>query len=311
MKRISALLLCLVIALAVVPTALPVFADDGTASKDGSEPAATTAPEGGESSAATAKVSIPDAGSERYYLDLGDVLSPELEQQIVTKNKAIKDKAEIVVVTVKTVGDVPVEGKETPAEVFAGKLFDKWEIGGKEKRQGVLLLMDIEGETYFSIAGEGVSSAFSGEVLDKLLLNYVEADFAAKNYDTAVQKFVENVEKTINGEQVVSGLESTSGSEVSKAAASPGGIGDAIWGFFKALLIILAVVLVLAVILVIIMNIRNQKRRKQRRRSGSRPSSSTRRSSGDSHTSGSSRPVRRSGTESSRKIENRDDDTWQ
>lgn len=245
MKRIRGILLCLLTVVFLVPAALPVFAADGAG--------------------ATA---VPDVGSNRYCLDLAEVLSPEFESKVEAQNKENKDYGEVVIVTVKSLGGAALD-------TFSRELFDKWEIGTKEKHKGLLLLMVIEDDDYYAIAGEGVSSQFTVEYLNQLFKTDVEPDFAAKSYEAAAQKFLDTVQQRIK-------LVADAGQSSSESQSS--GIGDAIWGFVKALLIIIAIVVALGILFVVIVNLRAKKRRQTHR-----PRSSVRsRTTGTTHSGESS-----------------------
>lgn len=277
-KRILALFFMMVICTGSVA----VFADEAESS--------------GKSESGTesqADITVPEQGAERSYLDLGEALSQETKDALVEKNKTIQDKGEIVVVTVKSLNGAD-------PEKYATALFDKWEVGGKDKGNGLVLVLDIGGDTYASVAGGTFAASFPNGKLDQLLASYLDPDFAAKKYDDGVVKFLDAFIKKMDTAATASGAQSQG-----TAANSKGGIWDAIWGFIKILLIIVAVIVVLGLAFVVVANVRANKLRKERRRARSRAAAGSAQRSGrasDSSRSGNRRPSsRRSGDRTERR----------
>ena len=67
-------------------------------------------------------------------------------------------------------------------------MFNKWGIGDKDENNGLLFVLAIGAEDYYALPGSGVTDLFSGGTLSTLLNDYLEADFAAGNYDDGVRK---------------------------------------------------------------------------------------------------------------------------
>ncbi len=135
---------------------------------------------------ALAKVVSP--GSDFYYLDKANVLSESLEGEIYFANKLLNDAcgAQIVVVTVDTTGREAIDD-------YAYDLFNDWGIGDAAKDNGFLLLLAIGDDDYYALAGSGLDSKFSAGTIKSYYDKYLEADFAAKNYEAGVKKFFEAV----------------------------------------------------------------------------------------------------------------------
>lgn len=125
---------------------------------------------------------IPDA-PDSFVLDEADVISAETESYINEQNKTLSEAcgAQIVFVTVDFTGDYTIED-------YAYEVFNKWGIGDKDENNGLLFVLAIGAEDYYALPGSGVTDLFSGGTLSTLLNDYLEADFAAGNYDDGVRK---------------------------------------------------------------------------------------------------------------------------
>ena len=117
-----------------------------------------------------------------YVNDYADVLSEETENYILNSNIDLqsKTKAQIVVVTVKT-----LDGKTI--EEYATELFREFGIGDKEKNNGVLLLCST-GDRMFRIeVGYGLEGALpdgkTGRIQDQYIIPYLKND----NYDEGIK----------------------------------------------------------------------------------------------------------------------------
>ena len=73
---------------------------------------------------------------------------------------------------------------------YAYTLFNKWEIGGETYR-GLLVLMAVGDDNYYVMPGTAVSDSFDSASIGKLMDEYLEPDFAQKNYDAAAKSFFE------------------------------------------------------------------------------------------------------------------------
>ena len=127
-------------------------------------------------------------GDDAYYLDTANVLSEATEGEIYFCNTLLKEKtgAEIAIVALDS-----INGEDTYE--YAYTLFNEWGIGSSKENNGFLLLMAIEEDDYYALSGSGVDRIFPASVLREFYDQYLEADFAAKNYDAGARKFFETV----------------------------------------------------------------------------------------------------------------------
>jgi len=118
-----------------------------------------------------------------YVADYADVLDAETEQYIITANDTLyaETGAQICVVTVDFTGSADIDE-------YAYDLFNTWKIGSAEKNNGLLLLLSVGGDDYYALQGSGLESRLSSGDLGDILYEYLEDDFAAKDYDAGVRK---------------------------------------------------------------------------------------------------------------------------
>ena len=137
---------------------------------------------------AAMRVVSPDA--DAYYLDTANVLSDATEGEIYFLNKRLEDACggQIAVVALDSIG-----GANTYD--YACELINKWKIGSAEEKNGFVLLMAIEEDDFYALAGDGLQGVFSASQIKMLTDRYLEADFAAKRYDQGARKFFEAVFK--------------------------------------------------------------------------------------------------------------------
>jgi len=141
---------------------------------------------------ALAAVKVPEPGADFYYLDTANVLSQETEGEIFFCNQLLEKAcgAQIVIAALDSIGNADIYD-------FAVEMGNSWGIGAKEENNGFLLLMAIEEENYYAVTGRGLDRIFPASEIKRLYDRYLEADFAAKNYDAGARKFFEAVFKKV------------------------------------------------------------------------------------------------------------------
>jgi uncharacterized protein len=118
-----------------------------------------------------------------YVADYSNVINSDTEQYIVEKNAELFDKtgAQIVIVTVDFIGSADIED-------YAYTLFNEWGIGSSERQNGILLLLVIGNDDYWTMQGSGIVNYQSDGELTALVIDNLEEDFARKTYDAGVRK---------------------------------------------------------------------------------------------------------------------------
>ncbi len=135
---------------------------------------------------ASALAKVVSAGEDFYYLDDANVLSEALEGEIYFSNRLLDRAcgAQVVVVTVNSTGSEDIGD-------YANELFNRWGIGDSQRNNGFLLLLAVGDEDYYAVCGAGLQSKFTAGALKDTFDRYLEADFAAGDYESGVKKFFE------------------------------------------------------------------------------------------------------------------------
>ena len=126
---------------------------------------------------------VPDRPDNKYVLDTAGVLSEDTEKWIVAENQELfKDcGGEIVVAAVDFLGGEDIRD-------YTYDMFNTWEIGSDTRNNGILLVLAIGEENYFIQAGYGIDDYFDVPLFSDILNEYLEPDFAARDYDAGVRK---------------------------------------------------------------------------------------------------------------------------
>lgn len=141
----------------------------------------------------SAKIAIPEPTEWIYVNDYAGVLEQSTIEDIVEKNDILYDQtgAQIVITTVDFLDGVPLDD-------YIVEMFNEWGIGSAEKNNGILLVLAIGEEDYRILQGKGLEKTLSSGVLDDMLYEYLEPDFAVGNYDAGVQKIFDALLERVN-----------------------------------------------------------------------------------------------------------------
>ena len=140
----------------------------------------------------TNKVEIPPAPTENIYVaDYAAMLDESTKEKILATGKALraKHKAQVVVVTIETLGDWNIEE-------YAHTLFRNWGIGDKNSNNGVLLLISKNDKKFRIEVGYGLEGAitdgYAGSVLDSM-----KSYFSKENYSAGTLQAYNELTKKI------------------------------------------------------------------------------------------------------------------
>ena len=128
----------------------------------------------------TASDLLAKPAQRAYIIDTAGMVSAEDAAQIskIGAELRSKTKAEIVVVTVPTLGDTDIES-------YANELFRSWGIGDARLNNGVLLLIAKDDRAFRIEVGYGLEGAitdgYAGSVLDAM-----KGEFRKENYSPAI-----------------------------------------------------------------------------------------------------------------------------
>lgn len=126
------------------------------------------------------KITLQAPKNSFYVQDYADVMIPEAKERInrVSSELQQKTKAQICVVTVRTIG-------ETPIKEYANELFREWKIGDKELNNGVLLLVAIDDRIARIEVGYGLEGAISDATAGNILREEIFPYFKNEKYGTS------------------------------------------------------------------------------------------------------------------------------
>lgn len=118
-----------------------------------------------------------------YVNDYADVISDEVEDEIITYGSQLDELsgAQVVLVTVDFTDGESLED-------YALKLFNDWGIGSKEKNNGLLILLSVGDDDYWAMQGEGLEDTLTSGKISSILQEYLEPDFANKDYSAGAEK---------------------------------------------------------------------------------------------------------------------------
>lgn len=131
----------------------------------------------------TAALAAPAKPESGYVVDEVGVLTEETVDHINEKNDRLyaESGAVIAVAVVEN-----TEGRDI--DDYTYRLFNDWGVGDRKASNGLLLVLDIGGDNYFAAPGENITGVLTETRIGDLLYEYLEPDFAAKEYDQGVYR---------------------------------------------------------------------------------------------------------------------------
>jgi uncharacterized protein len=119
----------------------------------------------------------PRPSPPKLVNDLADVLSPEQEAALERKLVAYDDSTsnQVVVLTVKTLNDYPVEE-------YALKVLRDWGVGNKQTNNGVVILAAIDDRKLRIEVGYGLEGAIPDITAGQIISNDIAPAFRNQNY---------------------------------------------------------------------------------------------------------------------------------
>ncbi len=188
---------------------------------------------------AAAEVNYPTASDN--LADEAGILSESTVKYLRETNQKLADQisAVIAICTVKTTDGVDI-GK------YARGVYSKWGLPA-----GILLTIAAEDDNFYLLPSTSVSEVVGTEALEAIRDEYLEADFADKQYDRAVKKAITQISSVM-----LDKMKSAAPAENTETAAEPktekSSVGSVIVKVLKTILIIALVLVVLFVILFVI-----------------------------------------------------------
>ncbi len=119
--------------------------------------------------------------SDFYVNDFAKLLTPETESFIMNHSNALEEStgAQIVVVTVET-----LDGKNE--REYGIELARQWEIGGKDKNNGILILLSLQERKIDVEIGYGLEGAINDAKAGRFIDDYALDYFREDAFDTGI-----------------------------------------------------------------------------------------------------------------------------
>ncbi|MCI2047799.1 MAG: TPM domain-containing protein [Faecalibacterium sp.] len=213
--------------------------------------------------AAAAKlVDLPNLPSDKCVVDDADMLSADTESWLDSVNGVLQKQCSGATIAVLTLDGV---GNST-TEVCAQEAFNTWGVGSKTENNGVLILLvrqtpQYSDGDYFMMFGTGLDGTNLSKQVSTILQNDMEDDFAAGNYDAAIQRTVltvsdelaslYNTSVTLPAVGAAGNTQNQNGGwDASPEAVRGSAAGEIIGGILSLILLIVILMLVLAIVIV-------------------------------------------------------------
>ena len=133
---------------------------------------------------------LPEATG--YVVDQSGILSAEAKAKIEAILKALDQKAQVAVVTIKTYSPYADE-KE-----YAIKLAEKWKVGYEGKDNGIIFLVVTEDRKVRIEVGRGlegvINDAKAGRILDEAVVPFLKKN----DWEGGITSGVESIAKEVN-----------------------------------------------------------------------------------------------------------------
>ena len=170
-----------------------------------------------------AAAAVPPAPTSSIYVqDYAGVLAADTKARInnVGSRLAAQTRAQVVVVTVPTIGD-------TPIEEYSLAILRQWGIGDKQLNNGVLMLVAVQDRQSRIEVGYGLEGALPDAKTGRLQDTYMVPYFQQGDYNRGVMNGYLALVNEVAQEYQVSSPAAAGAKAVHSAA--PGGAGGSLW----------------------------------------------------------------------------------
>jgi uncharacterized protein len=132
----------------------------------------------------------------RYFNDYANIVSPALAEQLNLKLANFeKDTTNQVVVAV-----YPTMQSDSSIEDYTVRVAQKWAVGQKDRRNGVVLFVFVNDHTMYINVGYGLEGALPDITAKTILDNEIRPRFRANDYAGGLTAGVEAILKATRGE---------------------------------------------------------------------------------------------------------------
>lgn len=125
--------------------------------------------------------------TEKFFInDFAEVISKEEEDRIFNLGKDLQDKtgAQVVAVTIDTVGEEEISD-------YALNLGRDWQIGEKDKDNGIVILLAVSDRDVYISVGYGLEGALPDSKVGRMLDNYAVPYFKDDKFSVGMASIYE------------------------------------------------------------------------------------------------------------------------
>lgn len=139
-----------------------------------------------------------------YVNDFAEMLSPDFRGELEKDLKDFENEttAEIAVVTIEALNDYSIEE-------YSVQLFEQWQIGKKEKDNGILLLVSQKDRKMRIEIGYGLEPVVTDSRAGRIIREEMRPNFKKEDYDQGVKLAVEEIKGYIRSGEPPKGAEAT------------------------------------------------------------------------------------------------------
>ncbi|MBD7909760.1 MULTISPECIES: TPM domain-containing protein [Clostridium] len=121
--------------------------------------------------------SFPIPTSYKYINDYTNTITDEEKRSIISIGKELEDKtgSEATIVILDSTNNIPIES-------YANNLFRTWQIGQKEKDNGLLILVALRDRTWRVEVGRGLEGALPDVLTSRVMDSLAKPKFIEGNY---------------------------------------------------------------------------------------------------------------------------------
>lgn len=143
---------------------------------------------------------FPPKPTAKLVSDFAKIYSAQendsLEQKLVTYEK--ETSTQIAIVTLTTLDGYPIDD-------YAVKLANQWEIGQKDKNNGLLMLIVVADHKIYIASGYGMEGALNDGKLGSIIRNQIAPHFKTNNYFAGTKAGLDAIIAAAAGEYVNDG----------------------------------------------------------------------------------------------------------
>ncbi len=177
--------------------------------------------------------------------DYAQVMQPSTIEYINESNDALMSqyKSKIILVTVPTTGIDTID-------TYTTKLYKAWSVSYIGDGSSVMVVMATDDMQYWTVVGNHLQSALTPDIVNSILLQYMEPDFEKRNFDAAVRKTYDAFRQWYNSTYNSAYKDETQQNDIAGNTTKDNSkLPGIIWSVFKITFFALIIILVFYVYL--------------------------------------------------------------